>query len=79
MLQLNVGCIDGSEMIRMNNLAVGYFPSDTPAIGVYPPPEPQPQSNPVPLQPPEQVPVQALAQSSEMNYGVFPCGGPHAA
>jgi hypothetical protein len=33
----NVGCFDGRTMIEMNNLAVGYFPSDTPQIGVYPP------------------------------------------
>ena len=37
----NVGSIDGKTMIEMNNLAVGYFPSDIPEIGVYPPPVPQ--------------------------------------
>jgi hypothetical protein len=33
----NVSCLDGRTMIEMNNLAVGYFPSDAPQIGVYPP------------------------------------------
>lgn len=33
----NSACLDGRTMIEMNNLAVGYFPSDTPQIGVYPP------------------------------------------
>jgi len=33
----NIGCLDGRTMIEMNNLAVGYFPSDTPEIGIYPP------------------------------------------
>ncbi len=42
MLQRNVGSLDGREMIKMNNLAVGYFPGDAPEIGVYPPPEPEP-------------------------------------
>ena len=41
MLQRNVGSLDGREMIKMNNLAVGYFPSESPEIGVYPPPQPQ--------------------------------------
>ncbi len=41
MLQRNVGSLDGREMIKMNNLAVGYFPSDSPEIGVYPLPQPQ--------------------------------------
>jgi hypothetical protein len=60
MLQTCVGFWDGHEMIKMNNLAVGYFPSDTPTIGVYPPPEPPPQapSNPVPVVI-EQFPVSA--------------------
>ena len=33
----NVGFLDGKTMIEMNNLSVGYFPSETPQIGVYPP------------------------------------------
>jgi hypothetical protein len=33
----NVGYLDGKAMIEMNNLAVGYFPNDTPQIGIYPP------------------------------------------
>ena len=41
MLQRNVGSLDGREMIKMNNLAVGYFPTESPQIGVYPPPEPE--------------------------------------
>jgi hypothetical protein len=35
-----VGHLDGNSMIEMNNLAVGYFPSQTPQIGVYPAPTP---------------------------------------
>lgn len=42
MLQTNVGFLDGREMIKMNNLAVGYFPSESPELGVYPPPHPYP-------------------------------------
>jgi len=33
----NIGCVDAKAMIEMNNLAVGYFPSDQPEVGVYPP------------------------------------------
>jgi hypothetical protein len=33
-----VGVFDAKAIIEMNNLAVGYFPSDMPEIGVYPPP-----------------------------------------
>jgi hypothetical protein len=51
MLQLNVGSLDGREMIRMNNLAVGYFPSESPEIGVYPPPQPETLPNPPQVQP----------------------------
>jgi hypothetical protein len=40
MLQRNIGSIDGRAMIKMNNLAVGYFPADNPEIGVYPPLQP---------------------------------------
>jgi hypothetical protein len=32
------GFLDGNSIIKMNNLAVGYFPSETPEIGIYPPP-----------------------------------------
>lgn len=52
MLQGNVGLLDGREMIRMNNIAVGYFPSDSPEIGLYPPPFPDQQApTEVPLEP----------------------------
>jgi hypothetical protein len=30
--------LDGNSIIKMNNLAVGYFPTQEPEIGVYPPP-----------------------------------------
>jgi hypothetical protein len=43
MLQRNIGSLDGREMIKMNNLAVGYFPAESPEIGVYPPPQPMEQ------------------------------------
>ena len=33
-----IGALDGNAIIEMNNLAVGYFPSEAPEIGVYPPP-----------------------------------------
>jgi hypothetical protein len=33
----NIGYLDGGTLIEMNNLAVGYFPNDTPQIGIYPP------------------------------------------
>jgi hypothetical protein len=32
------GFLNGNSIIKMNNLAVGYFPSETPELGVYPPP-----------------------------------------
>ena len=59
------GFLDGNAIIKMNNLAVGYFPVDAPEIGVYPPP-------PMPLAPdcltvvPESVPesVQHLGMNS---------------
>lgn len=51
MLQRNVGSLDGREMIRMNNLSVGYFPSESPEIGVYPPPQPETLPNPQQVQP----------------------------
>jgi hypothetical protein len=35
--QNSVACLDGQSMIEMNNLAVGYFPSEAPQIGAYPP------------------------------------------
>jgi hypothetical protein len=35
-----VGHLDGNSMIEMNNVSVGYFPSQTPQIGVYPAPTP---------------------------------------
>ena len=37
----SVGYLDGKAMIDTNNQAVGYFPSDTAEIGVYPPPVPE--------------------------------------
>ena len=36
------GVLDAGALIEMNNLAVGYFPSGTAGIGVYPPLVPQP-------------------------------------
>ncbi len=52
MLQNSVGLLDGREMIEMNNLAVGYFPTESPEIGIYPPPVPdQPPFTPVGLAP----------------------------
>jgi len=42
--QSNVGCLNGQTMIEMNNLAVGYFPSDMPEIGFYPPPATYPET-----------------------------------
>jgi hypothetical protein len=38
-----VGYLDGKTMIEMNNLSVGYFPTSTPEIGVYPAPTVEPQ------------------------------------
>lgn len=46
------GCIDGKALVEMNNLAVGYFPSESPEIGVYPlpsAPEPPPLEQQIPL------------------------------
>jgi hypothetical protein len=45
-----VGFLDGKTMIEMNNLSVGYFPTATPEIGVYPLPtvEQQHTLTPVP-------------------------------
>jgi hypothetical protein len=45
------GVLDGDAQIQMNNLAVGYFPSETPEIGVYPAPVPTqfPQAVEAPL------------------------------
>jgi hypothetical protein len=37
-IMLNVGCLDGQSLIDMNNLAVGYFPTETVEFGVYPAP-----------------------------------------
>lgn len=38
MASTGVGFLDGNAIIKMNNLAVGYFPSEEPSIGVYPVP-----------------------------------------
>ncbi len=38
---LNAGALDGKTLVEMNNLAVGYFPSQSPEIAVYPPPVPE--------------------------------------
>jgi hypothetical protein len=38
---LNAGCLDGQSLIDMNNLAVGYFPTESIEFGVYPQPVPQ--------------------------------------
>jgi hypothetical protein len=37
MVPNGLGVIDGGALIEMNNLMVGYFPSGTAGIGVYPP------------------------------------------
>ena len=52
------GFLDGNAIIKMNNLAVGYFPSDTPEIGVYPPPSAPPA-----------IPVEQLPQVVEQEQG----------
>ena len=57
MLQNSVGLLDGREMIEMNNLSVGYFPTESPEIGLYPPPV----LNQTPFTPVEPAP------NSEMN------------
>ncbi len=55
-----IGSLDGKTMIQMNNLAVGYFPTDCPEIGVYPPPTSQPE----PHQPQVPVPVEGTPETS---------------
>ena len=50
MYQTSVGLLDGNDMIEMNNLSVGYFPSESPEIGIYPPPVPN-QSPFTPVEP----------------------------
>jgi len=53
------GFLDGNAIIKMNNLAVGYFPPEGPEIGVYPPPS-------VPCYPAdEQLPLTAEQQGRE--------------
>jgi hypothetical protein len=32
------GFLDGNSIMKMNNLAVGYFPGEQSEIGIYPPP-----------------------------------------
>jgi hypothetical protein len=60
-IMLNAGSLDGQSLIEMNNLAVGYFPTET-AIGVYPQPVPQmPQQVDAPQQPP--VPAKTAQQA----------------
>jgi hypothetical protein len=49
MLQRNVGSLDGQQMIQLNNIAVGYFPTESPEISVYPLPQPQPEQQPQPV------------------------------
>ena len=54
------GVLDGDALVAMNNLAVGYFPSETAELGVYPPP--------VVIQPTQPLPAPGdVAQNSEMN------------
>lgn len=55
-IMMNAGSLDGQSLIEMNNLAVGYFPTESLEIGVYPPPmpqiqPPQPQENHQPVPP----------------------------
>lgn len=59
----NVGSLDGAAMIKMNNLAVGYFPIDEPQIGVYPPPVPD--QVPIPI---EQPMPQTAQEGSKKNF-----------
>jgi hypothetical protein len=57
-IMLNAGSLDGQSLIEMNNLAVGYFPVEGDAIGVYPQPSPQqPQPEAVPQQQEQPTPV----------------------
>jgi|GEM_PF-5698661 hypothetical protein len=61
-IMLNAGSLDGQSLIEMNNLAVGYFPTET-AIGVYPQPVPQvTQQQEVP-----QAPVVVNPQQAQTN------------
>lgn len=55
-IMLNAGSLDGQSLIEMNNLAVGYFPTET-AIGVYPQPVPQMPQQVDGTQQPATVPV----------------------
>jgi hypothetical protein len=48
-IMMNAGCLDGQSLIDMNNLAVGYFPTETVEFGVYP----QPVVAQVPQAPPQ--------------------------
>ena len=58
-ITINAGSMDGQSLIEMNNLAVGYFPSEGQAIGVYPQPVVQPpQPQEVPTQQPANSPAQ---------------------
>jgi len=50
-IMLNAGSLDGQSLIEMNNLAVGYFPTESLEVGVYPPPVPQSPSQQLDLQP----------------------------
>lgn len=56
-IMLNAGSLDGQSLIEMNNLAVGYFPVEGEAIGVYPQPSPQPQPEVVQQQQEQPAPV----------------------
>jgi hypothetical protein len=53
-LMQNPGCMDGQNIIEMNNLSVGYFPStEASCVGIYPPPvmpapTAEPQAAPLP-------------------------------
>ena len=62
-----VGFLDGKTMIEMNNLSVGYFPTSTPEIGVYPLPTVE-QQRTVTLEPGVPVvPAVSAGQSSGTN------------
>jgi hypothetical protein len=68
MKQMGAGVLDSGAVIEMNNLAVGYFPTHTPEIGIYPPL--------VVTQPFQQEPGPELEPNSETNSAAFPCGAP---
>lgn len=66
-MTLCAGCLDGKTMIEMNNLAVGYFPSEGLEVAVYPPPVPEPQPQNQPRLNEQPVPVM-VEQASGTNF-----------